>query len=267
MTYAKMQIIAKAFSIWLVFQVLLLAGTVMTVNIPMWALAIATGTLLSLIMAYLTSLYLRSDGQSFRDIGMALSPGSFKRAVVSLIVGMMFFGAFYIVYLLLTPVTLVAVSQPDLFQATVISLLVFVVLGAMEEIVFRGYFLRKLEAGIGIRGAIYVTSIAFGLYHGISTESLTGPAVWGLLYAVLAYWTNGLAVPLGFHIGANFIQALLSGKQDRVSGFWYFDMHEAPALFTVDQVSVGLRIFLFVLGIALVEYYLRVVRPGQQQKE
>lgn len=263
----KARAFGKAISIWLVFQALLFAGVSITSMLPMWALAIIVGSLLCLVMIFLTSLYLRSDGLTMRDIGMALPSGAALKLFVSFVAGMAFFGSFYAAYLLVTPVALVAVSQPDLLTATAISLAVFVALGSMEEIVFRGYFLRKMGAAIGIRGGIYLTSLAFGLYHGLSTESLTGPAIWGLLYAVCAYWSNGLVVPIGFHVGVNYIQALFSGKEKWVPGIWTVELTEAPTIFTVSQLSLGLNVLILLLGVSLVEYYLRVIRPRQKDQD
>jgi len=51
---------------------------------------------------------------------------------------------------------------------------------SMEEIAFRGYFLKKLQGSLGTRAAIYITSICFGFYHGLNVESMMGPATWAL---------------------------------------------------------------------------------------
>ena len=158
-----------------------------------------------------------------------------------------------------------AVEKPDLLNATVIAFLAMTAMGVMEEIVFRGYFLKKLASATGIRAAIYLTSLAFGLYHGITIDSITGPAVWGLLYAVLAYWSKGLAIPIGFHVGVNLIQAIFSQKQKWVSGIWYFDVQDIAAPFTVDQITTGLHLCLLILAVAFVEYYLRKVHTSDTQ--
>lgn len=260
MAQEKFTLIAKATSIWLIFQGLFFTFGAIGFLVPKWALAIVFGGFLSAVMLYITSLYLKNDTLTKSELGMSFTINSLKRGVTSFIIGTSFFGFFYLCYLGLTPVTILLVEQPDFINSTVISLFSFIALGAMEEIVFRGYFMRKLDTAIGIRAAIYVTSIAFGLYHGLVFDSITGPAIWGLVYAALAYWTKGLAIPIGFHIGVNYIQALFSQKEKWVSGIWYFDLQEETAIFTVEQVSIGLKVFMLLLGVALVEYYLRKVR-------
>ncbi|MGJ8679390.1 lysostaphin resistance A-like protein [Paraglaciecola sp.] len=260
MVETKLRIVIKAFSIWLIFQGLFFTFGALGGVVPKWALAIVFGGFLSTLMLYITSLYLKNDILTKTELGLSFSISSLKRGTLSFIIGIVFFAFFYLCYFGLTPIIVLHVEQPDFVNSIIISLFSFIALGAMEEIVFRGYFMRKLDTAIGIRASIYVTSIAFGLYHGFVFDSITGPAVWGLVYAVLAYWTKGLAIPIGFHIGVNYLQALFSQKEKWVSGIWYFDLQEGAAIFTVEQVSIGLKLFMLLLGIALVEYYLRKVR-------
>ncbi|WND04062.1 type II CAAX endopeptidase family protein [Temperatibacter marinus] len=257
--------IIKAFSIWIIFQIAFYWGGAVGPLLPQSMKAIVFGGSLSLFVYFLTKVYLRTDTLTMGDLGMTLSPGSWMRFSLSLVVGMAFFGAFFVAYLLFTPVKIVPILEPNYLNTIFVSLLSFVMLGVMEELVFRGYFMKKLETAIGIRGAIYLTSIAFGLYHGITIDSITGPAIWGLLYAVLAYWSKGLAIPIGFHIGANYIQALFSQKEKWVSGLWNFDVTQQSTLFTIEQVTLMNQLALLTLAIFLVEYYLRKVRPKQEQ--
>jgi len=262
MKKTKIGNVAKALSFWLLFEGLLFALNASFFNMPKWLVAIVFGGALSLLMIFLSSLYLKSDKMTMADLGMTLAPGSYRRFAVSLLVGMAFFGGFFVLYLLLAPVAVARISEPDLFNATVLAFFAMLALGTMEEIVFRGYFLRKLDTAIGVRAAIYLSSIAFGLYHGLTIDSITGPAIWGLIYGVLAYWSKGLAIPIGFHVGANLIQSLFSQKERWVSGIWTFDVSEATTLFTVEQVTTGLQIFLLIFAVGLLEYYLRRVhRP------
>ena len=80
-------------------------------------------------------------------------------------------------------------------------------------------------------------------YVFLKSESLTGPAIWGLIFGTLAYWSKGLAIPIGFHTGVNFVQALFSQKEKWASGIWTFDIADEITPFTVDQITVGMKIF------------------------
>lgn len=257
MTTVKMGIITKALLFWAIFELLLIGVRTIPLGIPKWSHGIMVGGGFTVVMILVTHLFLKSDKLTMPELGLTLAKGSFKRFLLSLGAGMALFGCFFLVYLWLTPVTVRSVSDLNILDAVLVSFFAILMLAIMEEVIFRGYFLKKLESAVGIRIAIYVTSIAFGIYHGLAIDSLTGPAVWGLLFGVMAYWFKGLAVPIGFHAGVNFMQALFSQKERWASGFWTFDVTDEFTLFTVDQVSTGLQVFLLIAGITLVEVFLR----------
>lgn len=257
MLLERLAIVARAFAFWLLFQVLVLSGLSIYMPIPAELRGLVIGTILLGLMILATWLFLKSDISELADLGLQPRFRSVYRFLLGFFPGLALFGFIFLVYLLMAPVSFVDIDSPNFFDAVVISFLTFVVLSAMEEVVFRGYFLHKLIQATGPRLAIYITSVCFGLYHGPTIESLTGPAVWGLIYAVLALWTRVLAVPIGFHAGVNYLQALFSQKQDWVPGIWVFEMSDSPASLPVEQVTMLLQFLLFVAAAILVEVYLR----------
>ncbi|MGQ8366863.1 CPBP family intramembrane glutamic endopeptidase [Glaciecola sp. 1036] len=258
--------IFKAFVFWAVFQLLFFSGgfSFLFPMLPSWGIAIVMGSVIIAGTMLTTWVFLKFDELTWRDLGMLPNRSSWLKLIVSLLVGILFFGSFYVVYYLFTPITIMPVEGKNLLTSFILILLVFLALGTMEEIAFRGYFLKKLASAIGIRSAIYITSIAFGFYHGLSFESVSGPAIWGLYYGVLAYWTKGLAIPIGFHVGVNVIQGIFSEKTKWIEGIWMFDFVDKSSPFTIDQVTIALQLLLLVGGVLLVEYYLRVVQPKQK---
>jgi uncharacterized protein len=88
---------------------------------------------------------------------------------------------------------------------------------AGEEIVFRGYGFRHLIAAVGARAALVMSALAFGVYHLAQTGfSMWGigavwvvalPALGGIVFGLAMIRTGGLALPLGLHLGGNWIQA------------------------------------------------------------
>lgn len=265
MPKANVVIIAKALLFWVIFTVLVKSGGFFFPVLPQWAMGITAGGFIGAVMVLVTWIFLKSDTLTLSDIGMTFGKDSLKRLVLSLAVGVAFFGCFYLAYLWLTPVMVVSVSNLNVFDAVVIAFFALLMLSVMEEVAFRGYLLKKLESVVGIRGAIYVTSIAFGLYHGLTVDSLTGPAVWGLWYGVLAYWSKGLAIPIGFHAGVNLVQALFSQKERWASGFWTFDVVDKATPLTIEQLTIGIQGLLFIGGVALVEIYLAKVRKADER--
>jgi len=93
-------------------------------------------------------------------------------------------------------------------------ILVFVTANAiMEELWFRGVFLRSYEAGIGWTGAIVVTTLAFGVSHMNATyfESWVGLVFGagviglGLVMAWTMRWADSLWGSVLFHMGLDLL--------------------------------------------------------------
>lgn len=89
-----------------------------------------------------------------------------------------------------------------------------------EELVFRGYALRRLAESVGPRVAVGVLALVFGGYHlvNLGTDpsvksgglellwTAAGPAVGAVVFGVAALRTGGIALPLGLHLGWNWTQ-------------------------------------------------------------
>jgi membrane protease YdiL (CAAX protease family) len=107
--------------------------------------------------------------------------------------------------------------------------------GAMvcaEELLFRGVGLRYLRNACGDRTAIAMTAVAFGVYH-LAGSGYWGigaffqflmPCLGGVLFAWAAIRSNGLSLPIGLHLGGNWVQASVAG------------FHVGPAAGAVDAV-------------------------------
>lgn len=93
------------------------------------------------------------------------------------------------------------------------------VLVLVEELLFRGVALRQLQRILGDRSAIMVSAVLFGVYHLVQSGNwgmgavfaFLMPALGGALFGFAAVRSNGLALPLGLHLGGNWVQAALAG--------------------------------------------------------
>jgi hypothetical protein len=86
-----------------------------------------------------------------------------------------------------------------------------------EDLVFRGALLYILIKKIGPQKAILVSALAFGIYHWFSFDMIGDSRIIPLLYVLITtgftgyVWaytyakTNSIMMPLGFHLGSNFI--------------------------------------------------------------
>ena len=88
-----------------------------------------------------------------------------------------------------------------------------------EELIFRGALLYILVRRLGAARAIYISAMAFGIYHWFSYGILGQPAnmiviflVTGLMGYVLAlgfYRTGSLYLPIALHLGFNFTSMVI----------------------------------------------------------
>ena len=102
----------------------------------------------------------------------------------------------------------------DTFLAAAPWILVFVVLNAtMEELWFRGIFLRPYSTAMGGSSAILVTALVFGIAH-VNAEYMTAGEMWifgivvfviGLTTAWAMRWANSLWGSVLFHIGMDLL--------------------------------------------------------------
>ncbi|WNV88754.1 CPBP family intramembrane glutamic endopeptidase [Umezawaea sp. Da 62-37] len=90
----------------------------------------------------------------------------------------------------------------------------------VEELVFRGYALRRLADSLGPKVAVGLLAVGFGGYHlvnlGTSTSvksgglellwTAAGPAIGAVVFGVAALRTKGIALPVGLHLGWNWTQ-------------------------------------------------------------
>jgi membrane protease YdiL (CAAX protease family) len=119
-----------------------------------------------------------------------------------------------------------------------------------EEVLFRGYAFRKAEALWGAPVALIASSALFGAYHVVGTGYWgTGalflfamPALGGLVFGLAALRTGGLALPIGLHLGGNWVgayvfglgtpqgSALWSASVDAAQGAWLLAPDLVPRL-------------------------------------
>jgi membrane protease YdiL (CAAX protease family) len=245
------------------FELLLFGLSALFPTVPRLFLGIFWGSLISVAGVILTWIFIKWDGRTLADLGFIVGAGSLVRLFKGLLAGVAVFGAMITIYLIFTPVTFERALDASLFDAILLSCLVFICLSLMEEIAFRGYTLQKLQDAIGTRGAVYLTSVAFGLYHGLTVEAALGPATWGLTYAVLALWSKGLAIPVGFHAGVNYAMALIGEKPRYADAVWTAGVVDEKGLEAINLVSNLLQGLVLVGGIILVEVYIARKKRGE----
>ena len=119
-----------------------------------------------------------------------------------------------------------------------------------EELAFRGFLFAGLVRNGGHVRAILVTSLLFGLSHGVLQQTITASTI-GLLLGWIAYRTGGVACTIVFHCVHNSISMLLAAHSSRNASVpqwltWAIDSNDGQLGYTAAwcTLSVGVSITL-----------------------
>ncbi|QLH76147.1 CPBP family intramembrane metalloprotease [Halosimplex rubrum] len=183
------------------------------------------------------------DRRRLSDMGLDRSPAWWADLAFGLALGVALPGLVFAVELavgfLRVTGTVVARADPTLAVgpgvapalALALTLAYFVGVGVFEELLFRGYLLTNVAEGLAgwrgiglggaFAGATVVSSLAFGVGHGLNPNvtvlALVNIALFGGLFAASYLLTGRIAAAVGLHVTWNFSIASLFGFP--VSGF------------------------------------------------
>ncbi|HID64221.1 MAG TPA: CPBP family intramembrane metalloprotease [Anaerolineae bacterium] len=166
-----------------------------------------------LLLTYLFRRFL--DRQSLISLGFARRRGWLWEIGFGLILGFVLMGGIFLVEWAGGWLTVgdgvwrfQALSPALLMLAGYFTL--FILSGASEEIMFRGYILQNLREWPGTILAVIISSILFGLLHGLN-PNFNPLAALNIILAGVAFCyayliTGNLWLPLAFHFSWNFFQ-------------------------------------------------------------
>ena len=163
-----------------------------------------------------SAFLLRQRGQSLGALGLPIKRSLLGMSGLGLLVGVA-------IYLVITALQATAVGAPWRFNGltsvldALSGLPVVASMVLAEELLFRGVGLLALRKVVGDRAALILSATCFGAYHLIGTDywgmgavfHFGMPALAGLLFGWAAIRSGGLALPIGLHLGANWVQANL----------------------------------------------------------
>jgi membrane protease YdiL (CAAX protease family)/ADP-ribose pyrophosphatase YjhB (NUDIX family) len=166
-----------------------------------------------LLLTYLFRRFL--DRQSFVSLGLARRRGWLWEIAFGLILGFVLMGGIFLVEW--AGGWLTVSDKVWRFQAPGPALLMlagyftlFILAGASEEIMFRGYILQNLREWPGTILAIVISSILFGLLHSLNPNfnlfAALNIALAGAAFCYAYLITGNLWLPLAFHFSWNFFQ-------------------------------------------------------------
>jgi hypothetical protein len=187
------------------------------------ALDFASTLALTLLLPVIYALLVRVfEGRWPREL--ALRTGT-RQLAVGAAVG---FGLFTAVYAVFTAMGVAAWDGFNGFGAAAPLLLLAIIAGVGEELIFRGVVFRLLEESFGTVVALAVSAALFGLMHAgnpgataVSTVSIAVEA--GVMLAAAYAWSRSLWLPIGIHIAWNFTEGGIYGAAvsgDKVEGIF-----------------------------------------------
>ncbi len=178
--------------------------------------AAAVGTYL------LTWLFVRWDGLRLRDVGVTLNGWSVPRFVVGFLIGMAMVAVQVGVLLATGHVRWERVVSTGTGAAAT-AFVLFLVVALREELGFRGYPLRRLDALWGAWAAQLIVGAIFAGEHAAAGYpwkiAVLGVFMGSLLFGMAALVTRGLAMPVGIHLAWNFGSWMIGNKD--TPGIWH----------------------------------------------
>jgi membrane protease YdiL (CAAX protease family) len=166
-----------------------------------------------LLLTYLFRRFL--DQQSFTSLGFEQQRGWLGEIGLGVILGFALIGGIFFVEW--AGGWLAVNDKVWRFQALGSALLMllgylvlFILAGASEEIMFRGYILQNLREWPGTVLAVVLSSILFGLIHGLNPNfnlfAALNIALAGVAFCYAYLITGNLWLPLAYHFSWNFFQ-------------------------------------------------------------
>lgn len=176
-----------------------------------------------------------SEKRNLRSMGL-IKKGAFKEYGIGLIVGLIMFSAIVLILMLSGQLSFVSVTLSSL-PIIIIYFIGFMIQGASEEFLCRGFLLTSIAAKNGIILGIILNSCLFGFLHlfnaGFSILPLINIILVGIFFSVYAYRTDNI-------IGACAIHSMWNFAQGNIYGILVSGMNIGPSIFKVNNFSESL---------------------------
>ncbi|MEM9531644.1 MAG: CPBP family intramembrane glutamic endopeptidase [Pseudomonadota bacterium] len=253
---------ARALGVWVFFLLVFLGLRFLELPGLGSAAAPVAAAIATAATLFFIARLLKTEGGEFRDVGLNVSRRFLPHFVLGTALGIALAAVMIGAMLLLTPLEISPAAGANLGAVLVTSFVVLTLLALLEEVTFRSYPLFRLSQAWGIRGAIYVTSIVFAFYHGLMIENLIGPGVWGLYFGLMAVMTRSIALPTGFHVGLNWVLAIVGDKPQYTGSLWELSINEGTGYIGAETLGLAMQIVLLIIGVLMIEWFLARERRG-----
>ena len=171
-----------------------------------------------------TFICLRVRNESIKTVGMAMNRRWFKEFIIGIIGGCVWLFAVVFCLWLVGGVSFVFNHETSI-GILVSGFYAFLIAALLEEILHRGFIFQRLINGLGFWQAQLIIAMIFAFGHlgnpemdGISAvRAFIDLAIASLIFGLVYWRTNSLALPIGLHLGWNWAQGNIMGFN--VSGY------------------------------------------------
>ncbi len=226
------------------------------------------------LFAFVGSIYLARrflDKRSFVSLGLKLDRFVLYDILAGIVITLVLMGLIFAFLLALGWLKFESFAWNTDPGQVIISqalpyLMIFILVAFNEELLYRGYYLQTLASSRNIFWGIILSSIIFGLEHLVNPNatwaSAVGNGLLGLFFAYGYVRTKQLWLPMGLHLGWNFLDSNVLGFP--ISGWKIYSLVHinltGPEVWTGGAfgAEAGLIVLPAVaLGMILIYFYTR----------
>lgn len=167
------------------------------------------------IAVYVTRRWI--DKKSFVSLGMQWRASSVADLLFGFLLSGIMAGAVFFAMVIFGYINNIEVAAFGWLAASMVvgSLLIMMLVGYWEELVFRGYILQNMAEGMGLKAAIISSCLLYGLVHSANPNATVLSTAIIVLFGYLRIYgylgTGQLWLSIGMHTGWNFFQATVFG--------------------------------------------------------
>ena len=148
-----------------------------------------------------------ADKEKFINLGFQIKNRG-KDIIIGIILGLVIISLGYFSLLFLKEINYTKITFN--FKEVLLSILLFTLVSAGEEMLFRGYILKNLMISFHKYTALLVTSLLFALMHGFNPNidlfSLLNLFLGGIVLGITYIHTKNLWFPMALHLSWNLFQ-------------------------------------------------------------
>lgn len=199
------------------------------------------------------AIFLKLDHQSFKSIGLMVEKKTLFNLLTGLLLGTVIFMLMMLAFTAFGGMSLQKMNSIN-YGKIALSLIPFIPLALMEEIGFRTYPFLKLKSALGVWYAQLIIALLFALYHILMGwpiyVAFLGPFIWSFAFGWSALWSEGIAMPFGFHLALNWMQNLAGMKNESIAMFKLVDKNINGSNLVATSETLGIVMHVLIFGLA-----------------